>query len=77
MVLKILNTLCRTSLFQHERDALIQKLSAIIGNDFEVMPDKKKLNILLYWHESLKVDQNKDILSTSIEYIKKTKRFDA
>ena len=69
--------LLHCTMFQHERDALIQKLSAIIGTDFEVMPDKKKLNILLYEPESLKIDQHKDILKNYIEYIKKIKHFDA
>ena len=44
--------------------------------DFEPLSDSKKVEILLYGDSRCDHNQNNSIISASINYIKKTKRFD-
>ena len=60
--------------FRSTRADLILKVSSIIGGNFEPMPRKKKVHLLLYGDNKLSDDKNRNILDEVGDYIVKSKR---
>ena len=67
--------LLRCPLFKSLRGVLINSISDIVKNDFSVLPDDYVARIALYGSSSFNNITNKLIVESTINYVRKTKRF--
>ena len=66
--------LCKS--FRDIRATLMQNVSNIMRVNFDIFPNKRKIEYLLYGCGTLQDDSNKMIIKETICYIRKSKRFD-
>ena len=68
--------LLRCPLYTGNRKALLNSISAIVKNDFTVLPDDYVVRIALYGSNIFKDISNKMIDESTITFIRGSKRFD-
>ena len=71
--------LLKCPFFTAPRKELFETIQSLIEHEFQsvhTLDNTSLIKILLYGHESLSPSQNKCLLHSTIDYIRKTERFD-
>ena len=66
--------LCQS--YNNIRATLVRKLTEILKINFDIYPNKKKVEILLYGSKNISAEDNKNILIESISLVRKSKCFE-
>ena len=67
--------LLRCPIYVENRKVLLSSISNIVRNDFTVLPDEYVVRIALYGSNVFNAIANQMIIKSTINYIRKTKRF--